>query len=147
MPGVIFVKTYLLQTENRETRLMEELFEALADRTRLRILNLLARGEICVCYFTAILEAPQPTVSRHLAYLRRKGLVTTRREGKWIHYRLAQVEESSHARILDAILQELSEDEAMQRDVVALRSACCATRLPGTLAEAPRPKLLPDSPS
>lgn len=120
---------------------MERLFEALADRTRLRLLNLLAQGEICVCYFTAILGAPQPTVSRHLAYLRRTGLVDTRREGKWIHYRLAEPADAASARVLRTVLDEIATDREMQRDVKALQSACCAVRLPGTLADAPRPKL------
>src|SRR5205807_3703007 len=64
------------------------LFQALGDRTRLRLLNLLAGGELCVCYFVALLGAAQPKISRHLAYLRRSGLVEARRDGKWMHYRL-----------------------------------------------------------
>jgi len=67
---------------------MERLFAGLADRTRLRLLNLMAEQEVCVCYFVEILDAPQPTISRHLAYLRRSGLVEARREGKWMHYRI-----------------------------------------------------------
>ena len=120
---------------------MERLFEALADRTRLRLLNLLAQGEICVCYFTAILGAPQPTVSRHLAYLRRAGLVETRRDGKWIHYRLATPGDEPAARVLKAVLEELEAEREMQRDVRMLQNACCAVRLPRELADAPRPKL------
>ena len=64
------------------------LFAALADRTRLRLLNLIADREICVCYLVEILRISQPKVSRHLAYLRRAGMVASRREGKWMHYRL-----------------------------------------------------------
>src|ERR1700756_1035359 len=64
------------------------LFQALGDPTRLRLLNLMASGEVCVCYFVEILDETQPKISRHLAYLRRAGLVTARREGKWMHYRL-----------------------------------------------------------
>ena len=120
---------------------LERLFEALSDRTRLRLLNLLAQGEICVCYFTEILGAPQPTISRHLAYLRRAGLVETRRDGKWIHYRAATPDDAGEARVLEAVLAELGHDREMQRDVKALRNACCAVRLPAALADAPRPML------
>src|SRR5437773_3308433 len=70
---------------------MEGLFKALADATRLRILGLLLTGEVCVCEIHETLKIPQPKASRHLAYLRRSGLVDTRREGLWIHYRLAKL--------------------------------------------------------
>ena len=62
---------------------------ALADSTRLRILALLADGEVCVCHIHGSLDIPQPTASRHLAYLRRTGLVDTRRDGLWVHYRIS----------------------------------------------------------
>jgi ArsR family transcriptional regulator, arsenate/arsenite/antimonite-responsive transcriptional repressor len=120
---------------------MEEFFAALADRTRLRILNLLAQGEICVCYFTMILDAPQPTVSRHLAYLRRAGLVEARRDGKWVHYSIAPLRDAAKKRLLSAVLKELESDPALGRDLAALRRACCATRLPPEVADAPRPTL------
>ena len=67
-----------------------ELFKAFADPVRLRLLNLLADGEVCVCHLHEALELPQSTVSRHLAYLRKRGLVVDRREGLWVHYRLAK---------------------------------------------------------
>src|ERR1700685_641320 len=70
---------------------MEGLFKALADATRLRILGLLLTGEVCVCHIHETLKIPQPKASRHLAYLRRSGLVNTRREGLWVHYSLADV--------------------------------------------------------
>lgn len=66
-----------------------ELFSALSDETRLRILCLLSRGELCVCDLMQLLSAPQSTLSRHLGRLRRAGLVTNRRDGKWVHYTLA----------------------------------------------------------
>ena len=69
-----------------------QLFGALADETRLRIVNLLSRGELCVCNIVAILDAPQPKVSRHLATLRHAGLVNGRREGAWMHYSLAEAD-------------------------------------------------------
>ena len=125
---------------------LPSLFEALADPTRLRLINLLAQGEICVCYFVAILNEPQPKISRHLAYLRRSGLAATRREGKWIHYRLGVPEGEAAGRVLDSILDTLRSDPAMQRDLAALENACCAVRPPATIADAPKPKLLGERP-
>ncbi len=69
-----------------------ELFGALADETRLRIVNLLSRGELCVCDIMKILDAPQSKTSRHLATLRHAGLVNGRREGAWMHYSLTEAD-------------------------------------------------------
>jgi ArsR family transcriptional regulator, arsenate/arsenite/antimonite-responsive transcriptional repressor len=135
-PVVTFVKANMTRMR------LNTLFQALADRTRLRLVNLLGEGEICVCYFVEILDEPQPKISRHLAYLRRAGLVETRRDGKWMHYRLAAPADPATARILDAAVAELKNDREMQRDLKALRSACCATRLPRSLADAPRPSIV-----
>jgi ArsR family transcriptional regulator, arsenate/arsenite/antimonite-responsive transcriptional repressor len=118
---------------------LERLFQALGDRTRLRLLSLMSRGEICVCYFVEILDEPQPKISRHLAYLRRAGLVEARRTGKWMQYRLARPNDEIAARMLDSLLQSLHRDREMQRDAEALRKVCCATRLPASLRDAPRP--------
>ena len=68
---------------------LEDTFKALADRTRLRILALLGHNEVCVCHIHDSLGLPQPTVSRHLAYLPRTGLVSARRDGVWMHYRVS----------------------------------------------------------
>ena len=117
------------------------LFQALADPTRLRLLNLLAAGEICVCYFIDVLDDPQPKISRHLAYLRRAGLASARRDGKWMHYSLARPASPAAARLLDATLEELANDKQMQRDRAQLERACCAVRLPAPLVNAPKPQL------
>ena len=117
------------------------LFQALGDRTRLRLLNLLAAGEICVCYFIDVLDDPQPKISRHLAYLRRAGLASARRDGKWMHYSLARPASPAVARVLDATLEELANDKQMQRDRAQLERACCAVRLPAPLVNAPKPQL------
>lgn len=117
------------------------LFQALGDRTRLRLLNLLAAGEICVCYFIDVLDDPQPKISRHLAYLRRAGLAAARRDGKWMHYSLARPSSPAAARVLDATLEELANDKQMQRDRAQLERACCAVRLPAPLVNAPKPQL------
>jgi ArsR family transcriptional regulator len=104
---------------------LEKLFCALADTTRLRLINLLARQEICVCYFVAVIDAPQPKISRHLAYLRRAGIVVTRREGKWMHYKLVVPSDPHAAAILRATLDALRGDKKLQRDFEQLDNACC----------------------
>lgn len=118
---------------------LERLFQALGDRTRLRLLNLMAEGDLCVCYFVEILGEPQPKISRHLAYLRDAGIVGGRRDGKWIHYSIVRPEEPGPAAILDAALKTLAADREMQKDRAALMNACCAVKLPRTLQNAPRP--------
>ena len=72
------------------------LFAALADRTGLRLLNLMQDREVCVCYFVEILEQGQPKISRHLAYRRKAGVVNARREGKWMHYRIDRPSDAKH---------------------------------------------------
>jgi ArsR family transcriptional regulator len=118
---------------------LEKLFRALADPTRLRLLNLIADQEICVCYFVEILGISQPKVSRHLAYLRRAGFVETRREGKWMHYRLAAPQDAVAAQILRATLTGLRKKPEMRRDLHRLKSTSCSSRKPETLQEAPLP--------
>src|ERR1700719_1862522 len=87
---------------------METLFKALADATRLRILGLLLTGEVCVCHIHQSLKIPQSKASRHLAYLRRSALVETRREGLWIHYRLATASDPVVAAINEAVRHALT---------------------------------------
>src|ERR1700756_3852264 len=88
---------------------LPRLFAALADRTRLRLLNLMDGREVCVCYFVEILGQSQPKVSRHLAYLRRAGIVAARREGKWMHYRIVVPSHPGAAKILRESLAALRE--------------------------------------
>ncbi|HTW45025.1 MAG TPA: metalloregulator ArsR/SmtB family transcription factor [Acidobacteriaceae bacterium] len=101
-------------------------FQALGDNTRLRLLNLMGEQEVCVCYFVEILEAPQPKISRHLAYLRSVGIVSARREGKWMHYRIEMPPHIGAARILRQTLDSLKEDKAMRTDRARLTKACCS---------------------
>jgi ArsR family transcriptional regulator len=117
------------------------LFAALADRTRLRLLNLLRSGEVCVCYFVEILGETQPKISRHLAYLRRVGIVQARRDGKWIHYSLTRPADANAAAVLDATLDAIAGERQMQRDRLSLQRICCAQKLPPALENAPRPQL------
>lgn len=114
-----------MSAETRENVPLEQLFRALADSTRLRIINLVAEQEVCVCYFTEVIAAPQPKISRHLAYLRRAGIVGARREGKWMHYRLLMPQAPHAASILESTLEVLRQDKSMQRDRARLRRACC----------------------
>src|SRR5438477_9718893 len=94
----------------------ERFFQALGDNTRLRLLNLMGDQEICVCYFVEILDQPQPKISRHLAYLRRAGIVDARRDGKWMHYRIVMPPHIGAAQVLRQTLSWLKEDRAMQAD-------------------------------
>ena len=108
---------------------VELLFRAMADRTRLRVLNLLRGGEVCVCDLVAVLNVPQPKVSRHLAYLRRAGLVQARKEGHWAYYRLANHPSPLRSKLLDCLT--ICQDDVPQfgRDTEKLKlcgkSACC----------------------
>ncbi len=104
---------------------LETLLRALADRTRLRLLNLMRERELCVCYCVEALDDSQPKISRHLAYLRRSGLVEARREGLWQHYSIAVPQDPALARVLREALNALAEDREMQRDLQRLERACC----------------------
>ena len=114
-------------------------FRALADRTRLRILNLMRTEEVCVCFFVEVLKTHQPKISRHLAYLRKAGMVGARREGPWMHYRIVEPADPDAARVLTDTLIWLRNDPEMQRDRERLLKVCCAPQLPISIQGAPRP--------
>ncbi|MDX1583643.1 MAG: metalloregulator ArsR/SmtB family transcription factor [Thermoanaerobaculia bacterium] len=116
---------------------LAEVFQALSDPTRLRLLNLISRGEICVCFLVEALREPQPKVSRHLAYLKRTGIVDTRRDGKWMHYKLSDELPDRERSIVDQAIDEVA--DSVPRDFSALERACCSPRAPRTLKEAPKP--------
>lgn len=118
---------------------MVQLFAALADPTRLRLLNLMNGREVCVCYFVEILKQGQPKISRHLAYLRKAGIVAARREGKWMHYRLERPDDAAADAILAAALDSLKMDREMQADLARLSRACCQPARFVTLQGAPMP--------
>ncbi len=121
---------------------LPRLFAALADRTRLRLLNLMSGREVCVCYFVEILKQSQPKISRHLAYLRNAGIVSARREGKWMHYSIERPVDAGAAAILDAALASFKADREMQSDLSRLSKACCEPQRFVTLQDAPIPALL-----
>jgi ArsR family transcriptional regulator len=104
---------------------LDLLFRVLADRTRLRLLNLIGDKEICVCYFVDILRMSQPKISRHLAYLRRAGIVTARRQGRWMHYRLILPHDTAAAEVLKETLSHLRKIPEMQDDLAKLETSCC----------------------
>jgi ArsR family transcriptional regulator len=118
---------------------MQLFFQALGDNTRLRLLNLMGEQEVCVCYFVEILGQFQPKISRHLAYLRRAGIVEARREGKWMHYRIVMPPNVGAAQVLGQTLAWLKEDRAMQADRARLSKACCSPAKFAALEGAPLP--------
>ena len=123
---------------------LESLFKALADKTRLRILALLGNNEVCVCHIHDSLGLPQPTISRHLAYLRRSGLVAVRRDGVWMHYQLSRSLNPVVQRVVAAAVEALQQvpdtthdRKQFQRSFGQLYvldspagGACCAPRAP-----------------
>jgi ArsR family transcriptional regulator, arsenate/arsenite/antimonite-responsive transcriptional repressor len=121
---------------------LARLFAALADRTRLRLLNLMDGREVCVCYFVEILGQSQPKISRHLAYLRAAEVVAARRDGKWMHYKIVEPARRGAAQILSQTLETLKEDKAMQADRARLEKTCCAPKRSAALDGAPFPILL-----
>jgi ArsR family transcriptional regulator len=107
-----------------DVRPVSRLFRALGDETRLRVIALLAHGELCVCHLQEALELPQPTVSRQLAILRRAGLVEDRRERTWVYYRLRRQENSECERQLRRLADGFAKDACLRRTVEKLVKTC-----------------------
>jgi ArsR family transcriptional regulator len=121
---------------------LENVFKALADKTRLRILALLGNNEVCVCHIHDSLGVPQPTVSRHLAYLRKSGLVAARRDGVWMHYQVSTSLSPAIQGVIAAAVDALQQLPATSQDRkqferafgqlyvlgTAAGGACCAPR-------------------
>jgi ArsR family transcriptional regulator len=124
---------------NKILKNMEIFFLALADKTRLRLLNLMRENEVCVCFFTEVLGESQPKISRHLAYLRNTGIVSARREGKWIHYKIVTPESDYAAQVLRDTLEWLKSQNEMRKDYEKLENVCCSIEVPTTIARAPKP--------
>jgi ArsR family transcriptional regulator len=103
-----------------EVRPVSRLFKALGDDTRLRIVALLSHGELCVCHIQEALGLPQPNVSRQLAVLRSAGIVSDRREGTWVYYRLAPPSDPDCARYLRDVVQTFARRDVLRRDVERL---------------------------
>ena len=110
----------------KATTNVDLMFRAFSDRTRLRILHMLTGGELCVCDIVDVLRVPQPKASRHLAYLRKAGLVIARKEGLWSYYRLAPSRGTFHKKLLDCLVccfQEVPELAADAKQLATRR--CC----------------------
>ncbi len=105
---------------------LELFFAALADRTRLRLLNLMRGGEVCVCFFAETLATNNPKISRHLSYLKRAKLVAGRREGKWIHYKITEPKNEKAKEIFLRTMEMLEADKEMRLDRKNLANVCCA---------------------
>jgi len=153
----IFVKTYMLfmravplrpprraSVAVDKVNKVDKLLGVLADRTRLRLLNLMGGQEICVCYLVEVLRISQPKISRHLARLRKAGMVSARREGKWMHYRISDEGSPSVLRLLEQLKPLFAEDAEMRLDRQRLGQACCAPGKFVHLRRAPVPTLLRD---
>jgi len=108
----------------------ELFFSALADRTRLRLLNLLRDGEVCVCFFAGSLGTNNPKISRHLSYLKRAGLVNARRDGKWMHYSISTPDDPRAAQVFKATLKMLAGDPEMELDRERMKAFCCSPDAP-----------------
>src|SRR5690349_8654305 len=120
---------------DKRLRGLETTFKALADSTRLRILGLLLTGEVCVCHIHESLRIPQPKASRHLAYLRRAGLVEARREGLWMHYRLADLPDPVLRAVTDTLRHALTHLDAVHKDADRLhKKTGCALPVAGPSA-------------
>lgn len=116
---------------------METLFMALADKTRLRLLNLMAQDEVCVCFFTEVLGDSQPKISRHLAYLRNADLVEARRDGKWMHYSIRWPEDDGMRGVLQSTLDALRQNPEMRADKANYENVCCSPELLIQIARTP----------
>ena len=116
----------------KDLQAVDQVFKALADPTRVRILGLLSAGEICVCHIHDSLRLPQPLVSRHLAYLRKAGLVETRKEGLWVHYRIAPRRDEVTRTLLDAVYHVVGHLSTVAKDAKRLEkeTGCCIVAHP-----------------
>ena len=119
---------------------LETFFRALADITRLRLLNLMADDEVCVCFFVEIIGPNQPKISRHLAYMRKAGIVEARREGKWMHYRIVEPDDTAARTILRDVRAAFKTDPAMLKDRKRLTGLCSRPQIPIHLLAAPKPQ-------
>lgn len=112
---------------------------ALADKTRLRLINLMRNEEVCVCFFTEVLGESQPKISRHLAYLRNARIVRSRREGKWMHYSIVEPKSDGGKRVLDSVLVWLEDQEEMRQEHERYKRVCGSPEILAQIARTPIP--------
>lgn len=113
-----------LVTDDHGVRPLTKLFRALGDETRVRIVALLAHGELCVCHIEKALELSQPNISRHLGVLRMAGVVDARRDGMWVYYQLAEQEHAAVQEMLTTLTRAFGAEKAIRADHAKLRKAC-----------------------
>src|ERR1700728_4233307 len=113
-----------MKAKNLSNR-VDVMFRAFSDRTRLRILHMLLGGELCVCDIVDVLGVPQPKASRHLAYLRRAGLVEARKEGLWSYYKLKPGKNAFHTKLLEWLGCCFADVPELAKDAKHLKRACC----------------------
>ena len=121
----IYMHWRMRQSSPPRLRELPTIFKALSDPTRLRLLSLLSEGEVCVCFLSEVLKLVQPKVSRHLAYLKRAGLVTSRREGQWMHYAWAELPDPVARNVMSGLRDWMAKDETLCRERAALKRVCC----------------------
>jgi ArsR family transcriptional regulator len=119
---------------------MESLLRALNERVRLRLLHLIGDNELCVCFFVQALDLPQPTISRHLGYLRRANVVAARRDGLWMHYRVVKPTDPYALKVLRDVLAWCDTQPDMKKDRARLTQACCEPEKFVRLENVPLPK-------
>jgi ArsR family transcriptional regulator len=107
-----------------DVRPFSRVFRALSDETRLRIVALLSHGELCVCHIENALALPQPSVSRALGILRSSGVVDSRREGSWVHYRLVEQDVPELQAVIDSISKAFGSQRIVRSDLVRLKKSC-----------------------
>jgi len=105
------------------------MFRAFSDSTRLRTLHLLLNGELCVCDIVSVLRVPQPTASRHLAYLRKAGLIVKRKQGLWAYYRLAAATSPFHQSLIKCLRECFRDVPELASDAkrASRQNICCQT--------------------
>ena len=119
------------RARDRQLSDLNAALKALADPTRLRILALLSGGEVCVCHIHEALNVPQSTASRHLAYLRRAGLVEARRDGMWVHYSLNKMRDELLSTVVETVTHCVGHVETVTKDRKRLTNAtgCCTAEV------------------
>jgi ArsR family transcriptional regulator len=118
------MQSSLVDANEYGVRSLTKLFRALGDETRLRIVALLAHGELCVCHLERALDLSQPNVSRQLGVLRAAGIVDARRDGPWMYYSLAPQEHESVQAMLDRLVALFGAERTIRADHAKLRKSC-----------------------
>lgn len=122
--GYLYVGMQVSRARSFPVRSSTTLFRALGDPTRFRIVALLAHGELCVCHIEKALGVSQPNASRQLGILRAAGVVESRRDGSWVHYRLAEQDDALRKRQLAALVRGFAEDTALRKEIASIVRSC-----------------------